>query len=275
MVIALGHDVENTTGETTVVFLHGIMGSRGNWKSFARRLVAARPDVCAIVVDLRHHGDSHGPSNNNTVSACAEDVHALIASLQRRADVWIGHSFGGKVATIAALEPRFSPHGAALWSLDSPPGSRSFRGDSEVEKVIAAVRSVPMPATDRRDVVAWLQQQGLSMSLCQWMTTNLRRDDQDGLLHWKMNLVAIEELLHSFGDTDAWPLIDDRNDGSVWMVRGGRSDRWRDDERHHIERSVARGLIRDHVIPNAGHWLHTDDPDALLQHLLDHNLGLP
>src|SRR5690606_41911913 len=41
-----------------MLFLHGILGRRSNWRSFSRRWVAARPGWGAVLVDLRGHGDS-------------------------------------------------------------------------------------------------------------------------------------------------------------------------------------------------------------------------
>jgi esterase len=276
----LAFDIDNTTATTTVVFLHGILGSRGNWRSFAKRLVQARPDVCTVLLDLRRHGESHAPTDSDTVEHCAADVHALMQHLGRSCDVWVGHSFGGKVATIAALAGSPSRPAQALWSLDSPPGTRTFLSGAsvveEVEGVLRAVAATPMPCDDRRDVVAFLQGRGLSVALCQWMTTNLVRGP-DNLLRWKMDLAAMPALLQSFGAYDAWPLIHERSSSSpsVWMVRGGRSDRWRSDELSSLERAVALGQVRDHVLVDAGHWLHTDDADGLLGHMLENNLGCP
>ena len=42
------------------VILHGIMGHRNNWAGFAQKFVDAQKErnVCALLVDLRNHGDS-------------------------------------------------------------------------------------------------------------------------------------------------------------------------------------------------------------------------
>ena len=43
-----------------MLVLHGILGSGGNFRTIARRLVAARPEYGFALVDLRHHGQSPG-----------------------------------------------------------------------------------------------------------------------------------------------------------------------------------------------------------------------
>jgi esterase len=260
----LAHDVENASGSRLVVFLHGILGSRNNWKSFTRRLRERIPDLATAVVDLRNHGESHGFPPPHTVQTAANDVVFLCRHLQRTPDVIVGHSYGGKVALLAALDD-LKPR--EVWSLDSPPGLRTFGDGGEIDRVLSAVRAVPMPVTSRKDVAAFLRAQGLSESLCLWMTTNLRAvSPDDDRLTWKINLSAIDEMLASFGALDLWPRLLDRhrNDSRVVLVRGGRSTRFTDAESHQLTRAVATGAVTDHVLQNAGHWLHTDDPDGLL-----------
>lgn len=41
-----------------MLFLHGILGTRANWRGIARRFVDARPGWGAVLVDLREHGES-------------------------------------------------------------------------------------------------------------------------------------------------------------------------------------------------------------------------
>ena len=42
-----------------LLFLHGILGSGANWRSFARKILEPRPHWGALLVDLRMHGQSH------------------------------------------------------------------------------------------------------------------------------------------------------------------------------------------------------------------------
>ena len=41
---------------TPLVLAHGLLGSRSNWRSVQRKLIAA--DIASIALDLRNHGDS-------------------------------------------------------------------------------------------------------------------------------------------------------------------------------------------------------------------------
>lgn len=64
----------------TAVLLHGILGSRKNWGTFARRLAQEFPTWQFLLVDLRCHGDStaikkRGP---HTVASAALDILKLV-----------------------------------------------------------------------------------------------------------------------------------------------------------------------------------------------------
>ena len=53
----LAHDVLDTASSSSahgLVFAHGILGSRNNWRSFARRVHEADPRWRIVLVDLRN-----------------------------------------------------------------------------------------------------------------------------------------------------------------------------------------------------------------------------
>lgn len=262
----LAHDVLDTPSSEpgrAIVFAHGILGSRNNWRSFARQALERAPHWRAVLVDLRNHGESHGQPPPHTLAACADDVEALMGHLGLRDTVVIGHSFGGKVAL--ELARRLLPGLRAAWILDAPPGVRHLgSGTEEIERVIAEVRAVPLPIATRKDLVLHLTRRGLSERLAQWMTTNLRPVAQGAGLEWRFALDTIPEMLDNFARADFWPFLDThRGAPVVHIVRGGKSDRWSTEERARLER-----LPHVHVMPDAGHWLHTDDPAALLAMVL-------
>lgn len=279
----LAHDVLGD-GPRVIFLAHGILGSRNNWRSFAKKLVEARPAWRAVILDLRNHGESHGFAPPHTVEACAADL-ARLAEQTGAPAVVVGHSFGGKVAlTYARAVP---PGLEEAWILDAPPGLRSFgarREDSrpgrstreELERVLEVVSALPVPVASRKALVEELRRRGLPEKIAQWMTTNLRplprppeSSDAEPGFGWRFDLDAVPEMLASFGALDLWPFIE-AHEGRprIIIVRGGRSDRWTSDEQARLVRAVARGSVVEHVLPEAGHWLHTDDPEGLFRALL-------
>lgn len=242
-----------------VFLLHGILGSKGNWASFARALVRRRPDLLLVLVDLRNHGDSEGALGPHTLAACADDLDVLAAHLGAPEAV-VGHSFGGKVAL--AYGARRPVGLRQIWVLDSPPGPRAVVKDSvgqEVEQVIDACRFLPEPMPDRDAVVSHFLTLGFSQGLARWMTTNVRRRD-DGF-YWRFDLDGVEMLLEDYWRRDFWPLLEAPGDLEITMVRAGRSDRWTPVQ---LARLAALKRTRVEVI-DAGHWVHVDNPKALLE----------
>ena len=274
----LAHDVVSgalAAGDVVAVFAHGILGSRSNWKSFVRRFVERVPTATAIMVDLRHHGESHGFAEPDTVSAAADDIEALCAQLKLPPTVLVGHSWGGKAVLDLGLRAGSTVKDVVV--VDSPPGLRSFgqtavRG--EIERVIEALESLPPGiARDRKHLIEQLVERGLSTGIAAWMTTNLQPLSEPtaaGLgFTFKFSLPAVRRMLRDYGRTDFWPQIAAHHGPpKLHMVRGAKSDRWTADEQQRLHDAVAAGTLTDHVL-QTGHWVHTEDPEGLLQIVVD------
>ncbi len=243
--------------------LHGILGSHKNWRTFARGLADQLPGWRFALVDLRNHGASHGAPGPHTVAACADDLERLADQLGAPVQAVIGHSFGGKVALEFA--GRRPPGLRTAFILDASPERHEVlpEGDHEVQAVLAALRAVPMPLARRNDVLAHLAAAGLPVAIQRWMTTNLR--PEDGGYVWTFDLDGATEMLHDYFGSDQWgPLRStDPSAPAVHLVRAGRSDRWSPQVLDALDALPpgARGAV--HVLPDAGHWVHVDDPVGL------------
>jgi esterase len=256
----------NLVGEPTatklILLLHGALGSGNNLRSLAVKLGKLRPEYRFCLVDLRHHGESQGAPPPNTLEACAHDLDALVRQLGKEPEVIAGHSFGGKTALMfSALYPSRAKQ---VWVLDSNPGTQQPTTDNEVMRVMQTIRNTTTPAADRQQVVAELMAQGLSSGTANWLGTNLQRA-AEGFV-WRFNLDAIYELMLDYFRVDLWPVLDERSsDSDFRVVVAERSDRWAPENRARIQDLAARRRVKLHVVPNAGHWLHVDNPAFLLE----------
>lgn len=271
--------IEGARAEQTAFVLHGVLGSGQNFTRFIQRLAERRPEYRYVLVDLRHHGRSSGAPPPNTLEACSHDLLALADSLAVQPRTVIGHSFGGKVAVeyarVLATQATAAPAARELeqvWVLDAVPGAQPGPGSSEIARVIAAVRAVPMPAASRKDVVQHLtSQSGLSSGLAEWMTTNLKRERDR--YAWVFDLDAIEELLADYFRVDHWGfLAQPRERPEFRLVVAERSDRWLPAERERARRLPPPARVVYHELPDSGHWVHVDNPDALLEMMAEHLL---
>jgi pimeloyl-ACP methyl ester carboxylesterase len=273
--------VVEAAGASKLAFvLHGALGSGQNFNRFAQKLNELRPEYRLILVDLRHHGRSRGAPQPNTLAACAQDLLRLGEHLGRAPSVLIGHSFGGKVAMEYVRQSAESGAGPArqelaqVWVLDAVPGEQpDGEQNSEVSAVIRAVRAVPMPAASRRDVVNHLLHEAqLSSGLAEWMATNLER--QGDRYQWLFNLDGIEELMRDYFRVDLWGfLAEERSAPEFRLVVAERSDRWTPELRARGQSLPPQARVHYHLLPNSGHWVHVDNPGALLALMAQHLPG--
>jgi esterase len=253
--------------------LHGALGSGNNLRSLAQKLSKLRPEYRFCLVDLRHHGESQGAPPPNTLEACAHDLAALIAELGQEPEVIAGHSFGGKTALM--FGSLFPGRTRQFWILDSNPGTQEPTAANEVIRVIQAVRATTTPAADRGQVVAQLIEQGLSSGTSNWLATNLQRQPEGFV--WRFNLDAIYELMLDYFRVDLWKVLESPASNSDFrVVVAERSDRWAPENRARLEAMLetvghrattvhSAGTVSLHTVPNAGHWLHVDNPAFLLE----------
>ncbi|CAM6094365.1 unnamed protein product [Calypogeia fissa] len=270
----------------TAVLVHGILGARKNWGSFARRLAQEFPSWQFLLVDLRCHGDStllskRGP---HTVASAARDVLQLVGQLKLTPRLLIGHSFGGKVVMSMAdqaTKPLARP--VRVWVLDATPGKVYAGGDGEdhPEDLIATLKEMPALVPSRRTVIETLSRKGFSAGIAQWMTTNLRPIEGSGRFSWVFDIDGVVEMYRSYEETNLWPLVEGVPEGvHIDFLRAERSlHRWQHDDVERIrmaERIASRegAGVQMHVLEDAGHWVHTDNPDGLFR-ILSSSFAMP
>lgn len=263
----LAHSVispKSTKADQYMLFFHGILGTRANWRGIARRFVEGRRDWGAVVVDLREHGDSLGRPAPHTLDAAAEDVHALEKALELPVAGALGHSFGGKVV----LQWLRSRKGVATeaWVIDASPSTNpSNRDASATSDVLAILSKLPRKWSSRQAFVRAVTEQGQPEPVAQWLAMNLQRTD-DGKRMFGPELSAVRELVEDYARTDCWDVVESLPQKcTIDFVVGGRSPAFSARDRDRL-RSISdeEPRVRMHVIADAAHWVHVDSPDALV-----------
>ncbi|KAK0584625.1 hypothetical protein LWI29_016230 [Acer saccharum] len=271
----------------TAIFLHGLLGSGRNWRSFSRNLASTLSRTSPssawrmVVVDLRNHGRSaeiEGLEPPHDMANAANDLANLVKS-QGWAwpDVVIGHSMGGKVALHFAQScsrAEYDQSAASpkqLWVLDSVPGAVNPRkSDGEVEKVLQTLQSLPSTVPSRKWLVNHMMELGFTKSLSEWIGSNLKKSGEHET--WAFNLEGAVQMFNSYCETSYWPLLEHPPQGmEIAIVRAEKSDRWDPDVIQRLESQAseggdgAEGKVSVHILPNSGHWVHVDNPQGLLE----------
>ena len=263
----------------TCVFLHGILGSRRNLLSFAKRMAEEMPSWQFLLVDLRCHGQTNTESmesgerrsGKDSVESAAGDVIETLQSLKVYPHMLVGHSFGGKVAM--SMVHQFSqgernkvlPRPVQVWVLDTVPGDAWARTGDHPKDTINFVRTLDTPFASRKHLVDALTGAGFTIEGAQWMTTNLKpaKNGKKGTLDWVFDLDGIKDMYSSYEMTNLWPMLETQPKGlEVDFIRAERSAFvWAEED---VNRLLNTGA-RIHFLENSSHWVHIDNPNSLLQ----------
>jgi esterase len=245
-----------------LVFLHGIYGSGGNWRSIARKLTERRPEWGVVLVDLRQHGRSEPGEPPHTIAACADDVRALVGELGGVRAI-AGHSFGGKVA----LATRSRADVDQIWVLDASPSARPGAAadpENTVLRVLELMERLPRTWTSRDDFVAAVVAEGHDAGLARWLAMNLVPDG--GGFALRLDLAALREMLADYYATDLWAVLEAPG-SEVHVAVAARSSTVSAADRGRLAAAPSHVQVHDVA---AGHWLHIDAPAIVVDLFASH-----
>lgn len=247
-----------------MLFVHGILGTRANWRGIARRFVEARPDWGAVLVDLREHGDSLGQTGPHTLAAAAADLGELSHALALPIGGALGHSFGGKVV-LEWLRGRAGQPTEA-WTIDSSPSpAEPGRDASATTEVLSVLRALPRQWQSRAAFVDAVSSAGQPEPIAQWLAMNLQRSEDGGRV-FGPELDAIQDMIDDYARTDLWDVVETLPERcTLDVVIGGRSPAFSEaDRRRMSELGRLQPRLACHLVEEAGHWVHVDSADALV-----------
>jgi esterase len=236
-----------------IILLHGLFGSSDNWHSIALRL-AEKFHVFAI--DQRNHGQSPHSDMMN-YSLMAADVDEFMVSRRIESVHVIGHSMGGKTAMQFALQ--FPNRVEKLIVADVAP--RAYAPAHE--KIFAALLALDLPKFQSRPQIEdALAPEIPDLVLRRFLLKNLGRNS-DGGFFWKINLRGIAENYSRLRGPVSAPVP---FTGPALFIRGGKSNYINPEDEPLIRELFPRSEIQ--TIPDAGHWIHADQPEEFLKYVL-------
>lgn len=245
------------SGRPRFAFLHGLFGRGRNWTQVAQALAeAGHPSV---LFDLPDHGASrwtHEFSYPGMARAVADEIDLRLGSAAEL--VLVGHSMGGKVAMITALNHPEQVSGLVV--VDIAPG-HSVQVDT-FTPLVAAMRALDLSTLgSRAEADERLRTDVPDDAVRLFLLQNLRRK---GGWHWQPNLALLGDSLAAIGD---WPQVTaPPYPGPVLWLAGERSPYVRPEHAPEMERLFPS--VRKVVVPGAGHWVHADAPDVVIAALL-------
>jgi esterase len=248
---------ETDSPAAPLVIVHGLFGSSVNWRAMARKLAEKRK---VYTVDMRNHGKSPHMDIMSYEAMAMDLVRFMDSAGLKQADI-VGHSMGGKASMVAAL--LYPEHVKSLAVLDIAPVTYTH----SYSEMLNAMLAVDMTKCSSRSQVEsklkkWIPDDSTRLFIMQNVLA------ADGELTWRLNLPVLIEYMD---DIIGFPaaLVEARQyEGKVAMIYGKNSD---------YVKASAGPVVRDYFpesefisVEDAGHWIHVDQPEYLLELLQNH-----
>ena len=251
-----------------VVFVHGLFGQGKNWTTIAKGLTDR---YRVALIDLPNHG--HSPWTDRVDYLDMAELLATELEHLGEPVTLVGHSMGGKVAMQLALRrPELL---RALVVVDVSPSDYPVRGgrtddpDEEASPFgdyIAAMRALDLDGLENRaQADEALQAAVPSRMVRSFLLQSLVREgvgSADGGWRWRLNLEALERdlgALRGFPEPPEGATFD----GPVLWIAGANSTYVLPEDRPRMDALFpSTRLVR---IKNAGHWVHSEQPEIFLE----------
>ncbi|URJ23487.1 alpha/beta fold hydrolase [Blochmannia endosymbiont of Camponotus sp. C-003] len=230
--------------KTPVIMLHGLFGDLNNLGIIAEGVARY---CCVVQVDLRNHGRSPHERFMN-YSVMAQDILDLLDRLLIDKCIIIGHSMGGKVAMKLCM---LAPHRITkVVIIDIAPIKYDIHSHDNIFHAIERVNIFGVK--NRNEAALLMRQYCLDQSLIFFLLKSFRQGS------WIFNFSSIRNnYIHISGwnTYQTWW-------GPALFIRGALSayldNRFLNDIYHQFPKA------RICMIPNAGHWVHWDNPVDVL-----------
>ena len=234
-----------------LLILHGFLGMSDNWKTLGTEYVQAGFQV--HMIDLRNHGRSlHSEVFNYDVMV--QDVLEYCTAHHLTDINILGHSMGGKVAMLFATT--YPEKVAKLIVADIGPKFYPQHHQSILEG-LNAVDFSQKPS--RNEVEAILEKHIPDFGTRQFLMKSLYWEEP-GQLAFRFNLKVFNQTIDQIGTALSENSVFNK---PTLFLRGGNSNYILDEDFVEIKRHFPKAEIV--TIPNAGHWLHAENPKDFFQ----------
>lgn len=246
------------SGRPRFAFLPGLFGRGRNWTQVAQGIAAT--GYSSVLFDLPDHGRSawtNDFSYPEMARSVAEEIDLRLGSAANL--ILVGHSMGGKVAMLAALNhPELV---SALVVVDIAPGPSDQV--ATFSPLVAAMRTLDLGTlASRSEADNRLRAAVPDDAVRLFLLQNLRRR---GGWHWQPNLAMLGDSLEAIG---GWPDTGSASyPGPVLWLTGAQSGYVRSENHDAMRRLFP--AVKLQVVAEAGHWVHADQPQVVITALLD------
>ncbi|TYB73972.1 alpha/beta fold hydrolase [Bizionia gelidisalsuginis] len=230
------------------VILHGFLGMSDNWKTLGKKFSEANYEV--HLVDQRNHGRSpHSDDFNYEV--LVDDLKHYCIEHGLKDIILLGHSMGGKTAMLFATT--YPEYVSKLLVADISPRFYPTHHDA----ILKGLKSLDFEVlTSRGAADEQMEHYVPDFGTRQFLLKNLYWKEK-GKLALRMNLDVLTNQIDNVGE--ALP-VHSKFEKNTLFLRGDKSDYIGPQDESIITSHFVNASIV--TIPNAGHWLHAENPNA-------------
>jgi esterase len=239
-----------------LLILHGLFGSSDNWLTIAKQLATS---YRVFIIDQRNHGQSpHSDTWNYTVMA--QDIEDFCIQHQLKEIFIAGHSMGGK--TVMKMAELFPERIKKMMVIDIAPRYYPVHH----HKILNALKSIDFNVVNtRKQAEEALQSSIMDIGTRQFLLKNIYWIAENKLA-WRFNLEVIANHIEIVGEATS-ANVSAICKIPVCFVKGEKSDYIKKEDELLILNQYPNSEII--TITNAGHWVHAEQPTAMLNAMIN------
>lgn len=251
-----------------IVIVHGLYGSSDNWLTVGKKLSTHNK---VYMIDQRNHGQSPN-SDEHSYENLKNDLSAFFDQQKIEKAILMGHSMGGKAAMCFAAD--YPERIEKLIVVDIAPKDYFLLNDESQyflhKNILQAMLEIDFSKiVSRKEVENFLLERIDSLQIVQFLLKNVHRKKETQQFEWRLNVKVLYDNLDETisGVNEKW--FEDRLpifNYPVLFIKGEKSKYILPEDEKIIHRIYPEAIIRH--IPNAGHWLHAEQPELFMKTIL-------
>ena len=232
----------------TLFIFHGLFGRGKNWQTFSK-LLTKNVDLIVITADLRNHGGNVF-KKNHSYSLMMKDIIELLNYLKIKKTNILGHSMGGKLAMLLALNHH--EYVNKLIVADIAPVNYPIEKQNIVDKLLDLNLDMIKSRNEADELLSSSIKEKFIRS---FLIQNLHLHENK--YRWSINLLAIKEAMNNLRSFPFPKKVEVVNNKTL-CVYGQNSD-YVSNENFQIFKNFFSNISFSQI-KNAGHYLHVEQP---------------
>ncbi|RKD90562.1 alpha/beta fold hydrolase [Mangrovibacterium diazotrophicum] len=253
-----------------IVIVHGLYGSSDNWLTVGKKL---GKNHHVYLIDQRNHGRSPN-AEEHTYELMKEDLAEFFEKHNIDKAILIGHSMGGKTAMFFAAE--YPEKVEKLIVADIAPKDYLELGENSqyyqhqlILQTLIELQNNCEAYHSREEISNFLMLKLGSQDLVMFLLKSIYLDKETQQFHCRVNVEVLNDSLDEIISGMNYRWIDDRIPivaYPVLFIRGAKSNYLTEEDVKMVKEIYPEAVIE--TIPDAGHWLHAEQPKLFMEALL-------